>query len=373
MKTKYGLIYKEKRIKPDGSILYYYKAISKPDRYGTKKRSMFKEYNDAENFLKKVFEEINSGTNIRASEQSFIWFMKDFNKLPSQKKLSRRTIDEKKYKQNRILKYFPKNIKVKDIDYWLLQRYMNELAEQFAPDTVKQYRDIINQVLKHAQNYNAIINIPNVEIPSIINKQKDRIKNKDMKSFLNTFDHRLKPAFWILAYSGLRTGELFALRWKDIHLDTGRIDVNGAITKLDDGSYGRDSTKSKRNRITYIFNKDAIDILRTWYDTQTIEFRKLGKKHNEETYVFTKLNGKHYHDGTTLRESIIKHCKFLGIEKFTNHSLRHNFASHLAEIGKPIHYVQYILGHADARTTQDIYVHVDMEKISQDIDDLQIS
>ena len=63
--------------------------------------------------------------------------------------------------------------------------------------------------------------------------------------------------FWIK-----RTGELFALRWKDIHIDTGRIDVNGAITKLDDGSYGRDSTKSKRNRITYIFNKDAIDILK---------------------------------------------------------------------------------------------------------------
>lgn len=373
MKTKYGLIYEEKRIKPNGTILYYYKAISKPDRYGTKKRSMFKEYNDALNFLKKVYEEIKVGGNIRASEQSFIWFMKDYNKLPSQKKLNQRTIEDKKYKQNRILKYFPKNIKVKDIDYWLFQRFMNDLAEQFAPDTVKQYRDIINQVLKHAQNYNAIVNIPNVEIPSIISKQKDRIKNQDMKSFLNTYDHRLKPAFWTLAFTGLRTGELFALRWKDVHIDTGRINVNGAITKLKDGSYGRDTTKSKRNRVTYIFNKDAIEILRTWYDKQTYEFRKLGKKHNEETYVFTKLNGQYYHDGTTLRESIIKHCEYLGIEKFTNHSLRHNFASHLAEIGKPIHYVQYILGHADARTTQDIYVHVDMEKISKDIDDLQIS
>ena len=58
MKTKYGLIYKEKRIKSDGSILYYYKAISKPDRYGTKKRSMFKEYNDAENFSRKYLKKL---------------------------------------------------------------------------------------------------------------------------------------------------------------------------------------------------------------------------------------------------------------------------------------------------------------------------
>ncbi len=378
MKTKHGLIYREKRKYKNGKTYYIFKAITNPDLNGKKKRSNFASYDKANIWLKSQSVDVEDGLDFNTSSRSLKYFIDQYMKSTKFTKLRQRTKEDKKRNYNQILKYFRedlgiKNIKMSELKYPILQRLMDLLAFKFSPRTVRDYRDNIFQIMKFAQRYGAVRDIPYLDVPENRKTNKDRIKDTDMNLFLQALDHRLSPAIWLLAYTGMRTGEVIALRWKDVNLSDGMIDINGSISKLDEKTFGRSSTKTGQNRVIKIFNKNAIEILREHFYKQTLELKNLGILQKEDNFIFTKLNGEIYHDGTLIREVIHKTCDKVGIKRFTNHTLRHNFASHLAEQGVTPQYVQYILGHSSIKTTYEVYVHTEMQKVSKAIKEIRIT
>ncbi len=378
MKTKHGLIYREKRKYKNGKTYYIFKAITNPDLNGKKKRSNFASYDKANIWLKSQSVDVEDGLDFNTSSRSLKYFIDQYMKSTKFAKLRQRTKEDKKRNYNQILKYFRedlgiKNIKMSELKYPILQRLMDLLAFKFSPRTVRDYRDNIFQIMKFAQRYGAVRDIPYLDVPENRKTNKDRIKDTDMNLFLQALNHRLSPAIWLLAYTGMRTGEVIALRWKDVNLSDGMIDINGSISKLDEKTFGRSSTKTGQNRVIKIFNKNAIEILREHFYKQTLELKNLGILQKEDNFIFTKLNGEIYHDGTLIREVIHKTCDKVGIKRFTNHTLRHNFASHLAEQGVTPQYVQYILGHSSIKTTYEVYVHTEMQKVSKGIKEIRIT
>jgi integrase/recombinase XerD len=147
--------------------------------------------------------------------------------------------------------------------------------------------------------------------------------------------------------TGLRRGEIFALRPEDLDWRTPKILVRRAWQDFDRRNREMGPTKGKKERLAP-------------FDSVLQEaIKKLWEENGEHEYVFSFANGK------TPGPSWIR-CRFkkwiirAGIElngrKIVPHSSRHSLASLLEARGVSLRYIQDLLGHSDMKTTK-IYLH----------------
>jgi integrase len=130
-------------------------------------------------------------------------------------------------------------------------------------------------------------------------------------------DH-LTPAVIVSMNTGLRLGELVALRWSDIDLKAARLTVEG------------NSSKSEQTRHVPL-NTDAVDVLKRWR-----------KQSPDADRVFPISRFK------TAWTALLERAH---ITKFRWHDLRHHFASRLVQAGVPLNTVRELLGHGSLAMT----------------------
>lgn len=175
------------------------------------------------------------------------------------------------------------------------------------------------------------------EIPLVRRPRSDRrlpgILSREEAIRIVTAPRNLKHrAFLVLAYSaGLRVSEIAALRVGDVDPSRGVILVRCGKGRKD--RYTILATKTKRLIESYI------DLYRP------------------KDWLFEGQNHGHI-SARSIQEVFNKAKENIGITKNVSiHSLRHSFATHLLEDGTDIRYIQELLGHTNARTTQ-IYTHI---------------
>ncbi|MEM9493477.1 MAG: site-specific integrase, partial [Myxococcota bacterium] len=137
--------------------------------------------------------------------------------------------------------------------------------------------------------------------------------------------------------TGMRIGELLALRWPHVLARWNKLRVVEATTRK-----VTDSTKSGKDRDIPL-SRLALEALRA-------------QRHLRGPYVFCDLDG-----AQLTREQCVKPleqaCQQAGLRRLTWHVLRHTFASHLVMRGVPLKVVQELLGHASIETTMK-YAHL---------------
>jgi integrase len=137
--------------------------------------------------------------------------------------------------------------------------------------------------------------------------------------------------------TGLRQGELLALRWEDVDLVGGRIVVRRAVAR---GKIG--TPKSGKSREVSI-GKAAIGALQA-------------HRHLRGELVFSDLDGKLLTTGAC-KWPLWRACKRAVLRRIGWHVLRHTFASHLVMRGAPLKAVQELLGHSTMEMTMR-YAHL---------------
>jgi integrase len=170
----------------------------------------------------------------------------------------------------------------------------------------------------------------------------------------NWRDGRLYPVMAMSVLTGMRQGEMCALRWRDVDLGAGTIHVNETLHRKAGGwEYG--PTKSGKSRVLEIDERTAA-FLR--YHRQRQREEKMASPSWEETdHVFTTLEGKPLHRAV-LYQSFTRLLRREGLPKITFHELRHTCATLLGQTGAHPATVQAILGHANIKTTLDTYTHL---------------
>ncbi|MBE6121183.1 MAG: site-specific integrase [Erysipelotrichaceae bacterium] len=159
----------------------------------------------------------------------------------------------------------------------------------------------------------------------------------------------LKHFLEVMMYTGMRPSEVLALKRKNIHLDTGYIDVESRIGS-NETTYGvetRLKTDSSRRRIP--MSSACSEVFKSLIEM------------SDNDYLFTMYNGKLLYDryiSTVLRTI----CKKLGIE-FHPYMLRHRAATKIIVEGKADpRTAMEILGHSNISTTLNIYSHSNDEE-----------
>ena len=156
--------------------------------------------------------------------------------------------------------------------------------------------------------------------------------------FLKAAAPEWKAFVTIALKTGLRVGELLALRWEDLDLVVGRLVVRRTLWRDQEGT-----PKGGRTREVPL-SDEAIAVLKA-------------HRHLKGPYVFCEA------DGTRLTHSRVKDvvpwaCSKAGLAKrLTTHDLRHTFASHLVMRGVALKAVQELLGHATIDMTMR-YAHL---------------
>ncbi len=166
---------------------------------------------------------------------------------------------------------------------------------------------------------------------------------------------RTWPVWAFLLGSGLRIGELVWLRWPNVDLDQRHVRVVDFASTL-----GHDllpSMGKSRDAVRTIDLDDGlVHVLRLQSSTQAEE-ALAAAGYEESEYVFTKVDGGHYHP-QRLSYLLGVYSKELGLPRLTAHGLRHTCATLMLASGVPAKVAAERLGHADATLFTNLYSHV---------------
>lgn len=276
-------------------------------------------------------------------------------------------------------------IKLMDLRTHHIQAYYNSLVSEDgkSPSTIKTInkclKSCLNQALKEGyvtKNYCTIITLPkDSESPrDTINVFTLEEQQHFMKECINNKNGML----YILALgTGLRLGEILALRWTDINLKENYININKALksTYIIDNKGNREFTvieqppKTKNSIRTVPLNNNLIDLLLEHRKKQMIERDSNIDIYFDNNLVFSTPQG-NYLSESNVRKSFKRVLKKCNLNDFRFHDLRHTFATRLFENGIPPKTVQSLLGHSNISTTLNIYTHVMKDTKDKAIDKL---
>jgi integrase len=177
-------------------------------------------------------------------------------------------------------------------------------------------------------------------------------------------DPDLAMGWRLLAATGMRRGEALALRWRDVDLDAGRLQVRRSLgvvkTKGDGQQLVEGPTKTDQARVVDI-DADTVAALRAYRATRSSLAPELVRG---SSLVLGNLDGTHRHPERYSRrfvEQVVQARKALGedqLPKIRLHDLRHTHATLLLAAGEPVKMVSERLGHASATITPTVYQHV---------------
>lgn len=251
---------------------------------------------------------------------------------------------------------------LKELNHKIIQDFLLELSKSgrkdnnggLAEKTIKDITIIIKGSIKKGINEDKIkhieltFNYPKDNKENKLYVLTKREQNKITKYVLDNLNSR-NIGLLISLYSGIRIGELCALKWEDVDFKKNCLTINKTIQRV----YIKDkkkniskviitTPKTKNANREIPINKDFLEILKK-------------VKSNKNDYILT--GNEKYIEPRTYRKHFNKVLDELRIKHFNFHSLRHTFATNCISLGVDYKTVSELLGHANVNITLNLYVH----------------
>jgi integrase len=232
-----------------------------------------------------------------------------------------------------------------------------------SPRTVHHLHRVLFSALDQAERWKLIVRNPAALLekrdrPKIERKPVMTIDAPTTASVLDAArERRLFIPLVLGSLCGLRRGEITALRWRSIDLDTGQLAVVASTEQLDTGDKDKrireKEAKSGRSR-TVALPSLAVEELRRWRAAQAEELLRLGIRADDTWHVVTN------EDGTSPQPRSVTRAVSMFLKRWgvTLHKLRHSHASHMLAANIHPKIVQERLGHSSIGITLDIYSHL---------------
>ena len=197
--------------------------------------------------------------------------------------------------------------------------------------------------------------------PSAIMKQENFYTKEQLNHFLSCLEKETNfkayVFFNLLAHSGMRKGEAFALTWNDINFKTNEVNIDKALSRGKNNRLYVKSTKTGDTRIIEMGEK-TMSILKEWKSKQMQDYLVLGFNTLQPGQLVFSNKDNSLMQPTKSRKWLVYIQEKYNLPSITTHGLRHTHCSLLFEAGVSLKVVQDRLGHSDAQTTLNIYTHV---------------
>lgn len=247
------------------------------------------------------------------------------------------------YSCKHLIKFF-KETPLSRLDNKMIEEYIKQRKNKVKPRTVNIELTCLGHIFKRAieEKYyfkeNPFNRIEKLKVPR---KNPRFLSPEEMQKLWKNATPWTRIFIVVASHSGMRAGEVSNLRWYDIQWNRNIIQV-----KL---------TKTNREReipMDTILRKTLL-----WFKENYIDFRRMiviPRTPAQMEYVFCDINGKKIYK---FHKAFNRAKEKAGLKNITVHTLRHTYASHLANKGIPLLTIRELLGHTDIKTTT-IYSHL---------------
>lgn len=281
-------------------------------------------------------------------------------------------------KEVNLLNYYLAQAPISEITHYMYQNLLIDLDKRdYARSTISGVNTCANMIFKYAKRNKLIKENPRED--AIVPKKKISIKeleensiedsyfeNDELDRFLNavlTIGLNLdKEWFFTLAFSGMRPGELIALKKSDLNFKNNTIRISKTLYNENNNmkDYTLDTTKTNRSRIVDM-DDHIMKMLKSLIkanDMHKMKYRTLLEDFHDENFVFQRENGYPF-TVKNISSRMKRLLKFAKISKrLTPHSFRHTHISMLTEAGAELPTIMLRVGHIDPNTTLKVYTHV---------------
>lgn len=243
----------------------------------------------------------------------------------------------------------------------LINDFARELLvkEKLSVKTVRDILSILNSVIKYTRAQFPGI-FPDIEInyPKEIKKEMRVLTCEEQKGFVQYLLKDMdscKFGLLLALFTGIRIGELCALRWEDISIDERTITIHATMQRLKNSNMDDE----KRTKILIGSPKSGTSVRKIPMTEQLTDLCRKMKTEDATAYILTGNSG--FIEPRTLQYRIKKYTQECGLEGVHCHTLRHTFATRAVEVGFEIKSLSEVLGHTTTTITLNRYVHSSME------------
>ncbi len=251
--------------------------------------------------------------------------------------------------------------------------YSERLDKGLSPQSVRHLHAVLHRALEQAARWSLVHrNVADLVTPPRVQRHEMRtLDAEEARRLLEAARGDRFEALYVLALTtGMRLGELLALRWKDVDLDAGSLGVRGTLLRTKEGmTISEPKTAGSRRHVSVGIT--AIEALRRHRVNQTAERLLKGPAWKDNDLVFANEVGKPVEDTNLRRRSFEPLLTRAAVPRIRFHDLRHTAATLL--LGQGIHpkIVSERLGHSRVSITLDLYSHVTPTMQQQAVDAME--
>ncbi|HJT55260.1 MAG TPA: site-specific integrase [Ktedonobacteraceae bacterium] len=334
---------------------------------GGKRRTLYaKTYKEAQEKLKRALYEQQQGTLVTAAQQTVAQYLTDW--LEHSQKQSVRPRTYERYEEIARLHIIPAlgRHKLHQLSAQHVQAfYTQKLEAGLSALTVISFHNLLHKALDTAVRWGLVArNVCDAVSPP--RRRRFEVKPLTLEQVQRLLaaveDHRLAALFKLALATGMRRGELLGLKWQDIDLAKGTLQVRRVLSRipsrLPGKGYAEAEPKTQRSRRTIVIAPFALSALKEHRARQLGEKERAGAAWQEHDFVFCTPLGTHLNPTRDMLDLLKAFLKRAGLPDIRFHDLRHSSATLLLSLGVHPKVVQEILGHSQISMTLDIYSHV---------------
>jgi len=237
-----------------------------------------------------------------------------------------------------------------------VQRFVTQKrTEGLAPQTIKNVLIPLKEMLKHAVRWGYLRESPAlyVELPRIPHKEMDFLTPEEIRRFLDYVPRARSALFVTAVMTGMRRGEILAMRWANLDWNRGQYFVREALYRKHFVE-----PKSEASRRAIDLAQTVLDALRQHKVEQGKDRLRFGPEYEDFDLIFCREDGTPLDPDTVAKLEFHRYLKDAGIRRIRFHDLRHTYATLLISQGENPKYIQSQLGHSSIQITLDRYGHL---------------
>lgn len=340
------------------------------DKFGKRRQKRFKKLQECRQWIADATY-VDEHSNILQATDIMVdaWF--DYWIDIKKKTVRPNTVRNYTERYNRNIKKIIGKMLLSEVKPLHCQKIFSDMAdEDYRTSTIYQTRIALFNMLEFAKENDVIRYNPcKKSVKSDMGKpsqKKEALTVEIQKVFLQyASGQSYEYQYRFILQTGLRTGELVALKWEDIDFQNKTLKIQRSMEyRYSVGEWRIGEPKSKSGYRTIPLTDEAIDILKRQKEKNK-KIKIISLEQSEFVFLCRK--------GTPIKNStydtaLFKICDKAQIPRFSMHVLRHTFATRCIEGGMKPKTLQIILGHSNIGITMNLYVHTTEEEKLKEIE-----